>query len=273
MSKLGETRKERARSRQGDAGGNSQGMVAQQFDELSEDYDADLAALLSPYMVGDDTEGFAEYKVQLTYNLLRKRPIHGILDFGCGTGRSIQYLKQYFGEKLTYYGCDISLESIQKAQEITQGVRYFQNDSIEKFRDYCRSPADMTGGGGGGYDLVFIACVFHHIPPDERVNWVRAILECLNRNGCIVAFEHNLKNPLTKKIVTSPDNPVDDIRWMLTPQELKQLLQISGIKTRCVWSGYTLFSPLRQAWMAKVEKLLKWCPLGAQHCVIVEKCE
>ena len=252
MSQLRESGQVPSQKQQGHVLSDSQDMVAQQFDQLSEDYDVDLASLLSPYMVGNGTEGFAEYKVQLAYHLLRTRPIHGILDFGCGTGRSIQYLKRYFGEKLTYYGCDISPESIQKAQETTQGVRYFLNDSIKLFRDYWKSPTDVRGG----YDLAFVACVFHHIPPDERINWVRAILDGLNRKGCIIVFEHNLKNPLTKKIVTSPDNPVDNVHWMLTPQELEGLFQTSGMKTGCIWKGYTLFSPLRPAWMTTAEKLL-----------------
>lgn len=265
MSRLGEKQTSYQKQQNG-TGDNSQNMVAKQFDDLAEDYDEDLQRLLSPYMVGTDTEKFAEYKAELVYNLLHTRPIQRILDFGCGTGRSIQYLRKCFGENLRYYGCDVSYESIQKAQEINQSVQYFQNDNTEKFIDYWKSSA-------GGYDLAFIACVFHHIPPDERINWVRTILECLNSKGCVAVFEHNLKNPLTKKIVTSLDNPVDDVYWMLTPGELERLFQGSGIKNKRVWKGYTLFSPLRQTWVTKAEMVLKWCPLGAQHCLIVEKLE
>jgi len=124
-------------------------------------------------------------KVQLTYDLLRAKPIHSISDFGCGTGRSIQYLKQYFGNQISYYGCDVSPESVQKAQRIIPDVQCFQNKSTQQFGKYWND---------WGYDLAFVACVFHHIPPDERNDWVDALLENLNYNGYIIVFEHNLKN-------------------------------------------------------------------------------
>lgn len=141
MSRLGEKQTSYQKQQNG-TGDNSQNMVAKQFDDLAEDYDEDLQRLLSPYMVGTDTEKFAEYKAELVYNLLHTRPIQRILDFGCGTGRSIQYLRKCFGENLRYYGCDVSYESIQKAQEINQSVQYFQNDNTEKFIDYWKSPRE-----------------------------------------------------------------------------------------------------------------------------------
>lgn len=102
MSRLGEKQTSYQKQQNG-TGDNSQNMVAKQFDDLAEDYDEDLQRLLSPYMVGTDTEKFAEYKAELVYNLLHTRPIQRILDFGCGTGRSIQYLRKCFGENLRYY--------------------------------------------------------------------------------------------------------------------------------------------------------------------------
>lgn len=252
---------------QGGADNNSRNIVGEQFDDIAEKYDEDLQQLLSPYMVGSGTEKFAEYKVQLVHNLLHTKPLQSILDFGCGTGRSIQHLREYFGQKILYYGCDVSHKSIQEAKKINPNVRYFTNDSITEFEGYWKSTAE------GGYDLVFIACVLHHIPPDERISWIRAILKNLNKNGYLVVFEHNLKNPLTKKIVTWPDNLVDDVHWMLSPMDLDRLFQEIDIKIKYIWKGYTLFSQLRYSWIIEIEKALKWCPLGAQHCLIVQKLE
>lgn len=114
-----------------------------QFDRLASTYDEGLEQLLSPYMNGTDTNRFAEYKVQLVHELLKRKRVERILDFGCGTGRSLSYFKKYFKEAGVLYGCDVSSESVKIAADILPEAHLFVNSSVEEFDDYF--------GGGRGW--------------------------------------------------------------------------------------------------------------------------
>lgn len=121
--------------------------------------------------------------------------------------------------------------------------------------------------------MVFLAGVLHHIPPDERSMWIKAISENVREGGYIAVFEHNIINPMTKHIVTHPieDPPLDKLNWMLNLREIEKSLLDSNSSMRTYWKGYTLFSPIRATWVTKIETIMRWCPLGAQQCVIVKK--
>lgn len=124
-----------------------------------------------------------------------------------------------------------------------------------------------------GFDLVFTACVMHHIDPKERDAWVDAVLSRMNPGGYWAIFEHNLINPYTKRIVTDVDNKVDDVNWMYSRKKLLGLFE-NKKNVNVFWQGYTLFSPFRSlSLITNIERLLKWCPLGAQQCVVIQKQE
>lgn len=229
-----------------------------QFDCVAQRYDEDLRNNLGIMGLGD-IDKFAEYKVQLLKSVIGN--VHNILDFGCGIGRSIKYFKKYFGTDIKIYGCDVSEKSIGIAkQNFPDGV-FFVNSST-----------DIYAAQDNKYDVVFLACVCHHIEPAERAKWVDAIIDSLSKSGYIAVFEHNLINPLTKRIVNGTNNDVDDERWMLSHKELIELLTDGhNDEMEVFWDGYVLFSPLRFGWTTTFEKLLRKLPLGAQHCVIVKK--
>lgn len=226
--------------------------VEKQFDDLADEYEGNLTELLAPYGGGLGTQKFAEYKIALVSKLLDKKPSK-ILDFGCGTGRDTEYIKKYF-PKAEIFGCDISQESLKLAEKYLPANHLFQNETVEQITEK------------GTFDLVILSCVLHHIEPKERCYWINGLKAVLNDGGHIAVFEHNTKNPLTKAIILDDNNRVDDITWMLGHKELIDLL--GG---RIYWQGYTMFFPMRFPGVLTVERLLKWCPLGAQHCVISEK--
>lgn len=225
-----------------------------QFDSIAEEYDEVLKKNLGT----SDIEKFAEYKIELLKKLLQKKEINNILDFGCGTGRSFQYLKKYFPTS-TLYGCDVSTESLKVAAKIISDGNLFENSSADEIKRF-----------GKHYDLIIATCVFHHIPPDERLVWIKACFENLRPKGFFAIFEHNLKNPFTKKIVTKAEE--DNVDWMIRKNSLEELtIKATGINGKLFWSGYTLFSPVRFPGILNIEQLFKWIPLGAQYCTIIQK--
>lgn len=225
--------------------------IGSQFDGIADMYDKDLSKLLERYG-GTETEKFAEYKIALLGKLLVSKP-KKILDFGCGVGRSFEYIKKYFPEAQVY-GCDVSEKSLELAERYISKDRLFQNNTVESLLEK------------GKFDLIIMSCVMHHIDPKERQYWVEGLNAALNYGGHIAVFEHNIYNPITKSIILNANNKADNIYWMLYRKKLEELL---GEHT--YWSGYTLFSPIRFPGVLSIERALKWFPLGAQYCVISEK--
>ncbi len=227
-----------------------------EFDRIAGTYDNELKTVLGFF--GKNNEKFAIYKVNLLSHLLKKTKIKKILDFGCGIGRSIKYLHKFFPDAQVY-GCDLSEAELNIAKRAFPEDYFFVNEKIESIRNY------------GKFDLIFVACVFHHIPPSERNKWSQAILQALNKGGYVAIFEHNIKNPKTKSIILDPRNTVDNIKWMLTKKDLKQLFTSPELNILTKWQGYTLFSPIRPRWITNLERVLYWLPLGAQHALILKK--
>jgi len=233
-------------------GGNN---LIDDFDPVVEEYNINMAAQL-----GADYVKFAKYKVELL-RLLIKEKIDSILNYGCGIGNDMSFFKEYW-PSTNLYGCDISKKSVEYARKIAPEINYFVSDSPDKIYEQSIK-----------WNIIFLACVLHHIPPMERYKWVKALGDNVREGGYIVVFEHNIINPMTRHIVTHPpeDPPLDKLDWMLNMEEIEKLLLDSHNGMKTYWKGYTLFSPFRRGWITKVETFMKWCPLGAQQCVIVKK--
>ena len=229
-----------------------------EFDTVADTYDDGLKELLGFW--GGDTDRFAEYKIQLTRSIIKDN-IKSIMDFGCGTGRSLWYMKKYFDiPEDALHGCDTSPKSIDVAKRVFPQAHFTVNSDIDSFKNNASS-----------CDLIFLACVYHHIEPAYRKAWTDAMMEKLNHGGYIVVFEHNMSNPMTRNIVRKPENELDHEEYMLSHNELKSLLTEGYDDVRVFWDGYVLFSPIRFGWTTVFEKCLKWLPIGAQHCVVVKK--
>ncbi len=233
--------------------------TGKEFDEIATIYDDNLKTLLG-VLGGENIDKFAEYKVQLVKTIIREAG--SIMDFGCGIGRSLAYFRKYFGEKTKLYGCDTSEKSIELAQRILPQGTFFLNTMPKTYIEQEKH-----------YDIVFLACVYHHIDPKDREGWTDAIIDSLSDGGYVAVFEHNLINPFTKRIVRHPENLVDNEKWMLSHKELMRLLTQKYPEVEIFWDGYVLFSPIRFRWSTSFERFLKWLPLGAQHCVIAKKKE
>ena len=72
----------------------------------------------------------------------------------------------------------------------------------------------------GSFDLVFSACVFHHIEGGEHVGIFQQLRRLLKPTGHIVTFEHNPINPVTRYMVATC--PFDENAVLIPAAELRR---------------------------------------------------
>ncbi|MBY0291760.1 MAG: class I SAM-dependent methyltransferase [Alphaproteobacteria bacterium] len=215
------------------------------FDSFTKDYNQ-LLLEQTQFFTADEAY-FAAYKVQIVKRLIKTTPVR-ILEYGCGIGRNIKFLKTAFTTS-EIFGSDISEKSIEIAKKENPNVLFWV-EGEQKLEE-------------AGFDLIFVAGVFHHIPPPERFDVMKKLLNILNPGGNIFIFEHNPYNPITRKIVNSC--PYDEGVILLPPRELKSYLQKAGFKN--YQQGYTLFFPPAFKVLTCFESYLKWLPLGGQYWI------
>ena len=229
-----------------------------EFDSIAEHYqDLHQRAI---GLSGETTSFFAEYKVRDAVALIRRLGLADsitVLDFGSGIGESIPYFHRYLpGCRLM--GLDVSGKSLKLAQNNHVGLASlacYDGSSIP-----CRNDS---------VDVVFTACVFHHIVPVQRVEILLEIRRVLKPSGLFIAFEHNPHNPLTVRAVNSC--PFDENAVLLKGREFLQLLRQAGFAD--VVLKYRIFFPAVLKFLRPLERLLTWLPLGAQYfvCGIAER--
>ena len=76
------------------------------FDQYAGQYE-DILAAQTNFFDGDSGYFFARYKIELAQQLAGS--VSSVLDFGCGIGRSMPYLREVF-PKAEIVGCDPSAE-------------------------------------------------------------------------------------------------------------------------------------------------------------------
>jgi SAM-dependent methyltransferase len=225
------------------------------FDNYVENYN-ELIRDATGSFTSDDLY-FARYKADLTLRALPDgfRP-RRVFEFGCGIGRNIPFLQERFPDA-EVSGSDISAASIEQARKDFPDVAFFVED-----RSNWLTSADL-----GTFDLIFVAGVYHHVPPADRADVTKAIAERMSPGARLIVFEHNPYNPVTRKIVA--DCPFDTDAVLLKPFELKRMLRKAGLDvTR---REFTLFIPPRLKGLLFLEKFLSWMPLGGQYFVVSEK--
>jgi SAM-dependent methyltransferase len=247
--------------------------IADEFDNYAESYHDKKAEDLGRFGKYGDTAFI--YKARFLKKLFKKEP-ESILDFGCGVGGNIPYLRDSF-KNARLFGCDISPKSVEIAKKSYEYGKFdvvADADGLKIYKDI---------------DCVFVSTVLHHIPPEEHRIWIDGLHGILSDGagligrgggGVICVFEHNMNNPVTKSIVTK--SGVDEGATMLSAPYCERLLrnafcraEISGKEIKPakdrVKLKYTYFFPWRNRLFTGIESLLHWVPLGAQYCVYAEK--
>src|SRR6266542_4435520 len=149
-----------------------------EFDQYAARYEALLEGALLP--TGVDSDRFAAYKIDEIAHILRDRSTRRILDFGCGTGRSLHHFQRAF-PAAAMFGYDPSSECAAAARARCPGVVVTSNwDAL---------PRDS-------FDCIVATNVFHHVPRDERPAMMARCALALAPHGSFFVFEHNPLNPL-----------------------------------------------------------------------------
>ncbi|MCC6327707.1 MAG: class I SAM-dependent methyltransferase [Acidobacteria bacterium] len=219
------------------------------FDGFAKDYEH--VQNKSIRFSGADRDFFSEHKIKI---VRRMEPGEGIsiLDLGCGDGNSAPYFRHYFPE-CDYSGVDTSRVSLDLAEQ-TQG----SERSVFVHYDGEKIPF-----GDGSFDLVFAACVFHHIHPSAHTDVLGEVKRVLRPSGRLYLFEHNPLNPLTRRVVKSCRFDEDAI--LLRAAYTRRMLRESGFQK--IETGYTVFFPYHRIFrgLHALEPYLKRLPIGGQY--------
>lgn len=223
------------------------------FDDYAENYQKLLDQNVKG-LSGSDSNYFCEYKIIEVSRYLENS---SILDFGCGLGNSAEFISKHI-KKFGYKGVDISSKCIEKASsKMISGCEFLQYDGLKlPFPDNT-------------FDVVFAACVFHHIDSERHIDTLREIWRVLRGGGKVIIFEHNPLNPLTVKTVH--ECPFDEGVTLIPARKMRKQLKETGFKKNAV--KYTIFMPRKGFFnkMIAAERFFKNIPLGAQYYFVGEK--
>ena len=222
-----------------------------EFDRFADEYRS--VHLANVAVTGEAPEYFAEYKVKVLHAIAAEQGIQArhILDFGSGIGNSIpEFSRSFPMARLTC--ADVSQRSLDLA-----ALRF------PDLADSLPIKGSKLSIGDQAFDLAFSACVFHHIPHDEHVGWLRELHRVTRPGGLLSVFEHNPLNPLTLRAVSTC--PFD---------ANARLVQAGQLARRCRAAGWVrpqvrfhLFFPRALAVLRPTERRLSRVPFGAQYSV------
>jgi len=216
------------------------------FDEHSSNY---VEKILKSFGSIDNNLNYYHLgKVKIAKRELSLNP-KKILDFGCGVGSMLKFLKEDF-RKSKFYAYDESSKSLEQLKKNYPDVNCLSNlDTNERF------------------DLILISNVIHHVKSDQRNFFFEKIYKLLDVSGELLIFEHNPYNPITLKIVANCEFDAD--AELINKKNLIKLCYKNNFKLQK--SGYIHFFPSTFKYFFKFEKYLKWFFLGAQYFCIFKK--
>lgn len=219
-----------------------------EFDLLARDYDAQHRANIG--ITGEDPAYFAEYKVaDLAMAVGSRVPgARRILDFGSGIGNSIPFFRRHFPN------CELTCaDASERSMEIAS-ARYPGAERQLLVTREIPLPSRSQ-------DIVFSACVFHHIPHVEHLHWLSELRRVTRAGGILAIYEHNPLNPLTVHAVRTC--PLDVNAQLVHAATLRRCGLAAGWQAADI--SFKVFFPAPLKFMRPLERCLGWLPLGAQY--------
>ena len=229
-------------------------MDVAEFDRFAEAYTSTHADNIR--LSGEDPAYFARYKIEEVrrrWDASGRPEPRAILDFGTGIGNSLPHLKRLFPQA-AITGLDVSQKSLDVAAR-----RFPETATLVRY----------DGGGAlplaqASLDLIFSACVFHHIDQAEHGAIFAGLRALLRPGGLMVVFEHNPVNPATRYIVATC--PFDENAVLLSAPALQKCQAQAGFSR--VEVAYTGFFPGALRALRPLERLMTALPIGAQYYTV-----
>jgi 2-polyprenyl-3-methyl-5-hydroxy-6-metoxy-1,4-benzoquinol methylase len=229
--------------------GHATDVSAAHFDQFAGEYKELLDQSIA--FSGEGSEYFYRYKANYLARIFSPQFSGRVLDYGCGVGILSRFLKaQMPGAQIN--GFDVSKDAVGRVDEALLRQGEFTSD-LERLR--------------GGYDLIVVTNVMHHVVPGQRQAVVSDLAGRLATGGRLVILEHNPINPGTRMVVERC--AFDEGVILLTPREVARYFSAAGLHV--ARRDYIVFMPRFLSWLRPVEPWLAWLPLGAQFTVIGEK--
>jgi len=222
-----------------------------EFDQYRDTYSEEINHSLA--FSGQSHDFFTQVKADyLTQLFADKKWFNGdikALDVGCGHGLIHPYLLSENANQLQLSGVDVAASVIDVARENNKEVNYLSYDGVSlPYKDNT-------------FDCAFAICVMHHVPPRQWVDFLQEMKRVLKKDGLLVIFEHNPLNPVTQKIVKNC--PLDKDAVLIPSKTMKGLMRQAGLQN--IKTQFILFTPFARALFRKLDKKLRWLPLGAQY--------
>jgi SAM-dependent methyltransferase len=231
-------------------------MNTAEFDKFAEEYRNLHAKNIA--ISGEDPEYFAEYKVRDIFRLFWSNPGSDtplILDFGAGVGSSVPFILRY--DAAASITCvDVSLKSLELGR-----FRFGEKARFVLF-DGTRLPFNDDS-----FNIVFAACVFHHIDNEEHVGLLRELRRVLMPGGIILVYEHNPFNPITRHAIGKCE--FDECAVLIPAPHMQRRFVSAGFRNAAV--HYRVFFPAALRVLRPLEERLRWFPIGAQYYVAAWK--
>jgi len=159
----------------------------------------------------------------ITTRLHGMRNLH-MLDVGCGIGEFHPFVRGMFSR---ICGADVSAASIAQARIRNPEVQYetYVGQTL---------PYDSAA-----FDLSIAICVLHHVPPAQRVGFLREMRRVVRSGGLVCLIEHNPLNPLTRLAVARCEFDRDAV--LLHARRTHALMADAGLHD--IRSDYFLLLP------------------------------
>jgi len=223
------------------------------FDDVGGTYHEQLDARVKVLIGGELSDYYLRVKVRETVAHAQRMGIDAaqsaVLDVGCGTGRMVELLGRQFARVA---GVEPSAGMLEGAHARGLGDGVFAQATAEQL------PYDDAS-----FDVVYSACVFHHVERDTHPAMVREMRRVLRPGGLLLTYEHNPWNPLTRFVVSQC--PVDDGITLCRPGEISRAYRVAGFGR--VETRFIVFFPRLLGALRRTESALHRVPLGAQYYV------
>jgi len=212
--------------------------IAQSFEQYAEHF--------KRFNPGDPTSTFGSYDLNLATLLPSNRKAR-ILDFGCGMGHFLLYLKH--SGYTNVEGIDVSRTQIEHCHSIGLANAFLTEDSLS----YLTSRPN-------GYDLIAALDVFEHLPKDRVIPALKAARSALKPGGRFIMKVPNAAaavGPWTRYMDFTHETSYCD-------RSAYQIFQFAGFQDIHVMPNRTYYN---HKFRGKLFEMLRWGLYVGVKCV------